>query len=116
MEEMRYDGGGQLATASFADYLLPGAFDGPRLRIVHRETPSPLTEGGYKGMGESGTIGAPAAIAGAVADALGLDRSGLRLPLSPERLAALARPVSGPPAPPSSPRAVRASPSSGASS
>ena len=116
MEEMRYDGGGQLATASFADYLLPGAFDGPRLRIVHRETPSPLTEGGYKGMGESGTIGAPAAIAGAVVDAVGLEGSELRLPLTPERLAALAAPVSGPPAPPSSPRAARASPSSGTSS
>ena len=43
--------------------------------------PSPLTPGGYKGMGEGGTIGAPAAIASAVADAvrpLGLTVTGCR--------------------------------------
>ena len=38
-----------------------------RQRFVSR---TPLTPGGYKGMGEGGTIGAPAAIANAVADAV----------------------------------------------
>ena len=38
--------------------------------IGHIETPSPVTEGGIKGMGEAGTIAAPAAVVNAVADAL----------------------------------------------
>jgi CO/xanthine dehydrogenase Mo-binding subunit len=52
------------------DYALPVAGALPFLTIGHLETPSPLTPGGYKGMGEGGTIGAPAAIANAVADAV----------------------------------------------
>ena len=86
LEEIRYDDGGQLQTGSFADYLIPAAFEGPDLRIVHQETPSPLTEGGYKGMGESGTIGAPAAVAGAVIDALERDVVGIDLPITPQRV------------------------------
>jgi len=42
----------------------------PSFEIGHLETPSPLTPGGVKGMGEGGTIGAPAALANAVADAV----------------------------------------------
>jgi carbon-monoxide dehydrogenase large subunit len=52
------------------DYPLPVAGTLPAFRTGHLETPSPLTPGGYKGMGEGGTIGAPAAIANAVADAV----------------------------------------------
>ena len=52
------------------DYALPKASDLPGFEIGHLETPSPLTPGGVKGMGEGGTIGAPAAIANAVADAV----------------------------------------------
>jgi 2-furoyl-CoA dehydrogenase large subunit len=52
------------------DYALPTAAALPSFTIGHLETPSPLTPGGYKGMGEGGTIGAPAAIANAVADAV----------------------------------------------
>src|SRR5262249_59358468 len=50
--------------------LLPRAADCPPLEIGHLETPSPVTQGGVKGMGEGGTIGAPATIANAVADAV----------------------------------------------
>ncbi|MDE0058542.1 MAG: xanthine dehydrogenase family protein molybdopterin-binding subunit [Defluviicoccus sp.] len=89
LEEVRYDAAGQLQSASFADYTIPGAFEAPEIEIVHQETPSPITEGGYKGVGESGTIGAPAAIAGAVIDALGLECGDLRLPLTPDRVLAL---------------------------
>ena len=89
LEEVRYDAAGQLQSASFADYTIPGAFEAPGIEIVHQETPSPITEGGYKGVGESGTIGAPAAIASAVLDALGLECSDLRLPLTPDRVLAL---------------------------
>jgi carbon-monoxide dehydrogenase large subunit len=86
-ERLVYDTTGQLLTGSFMDYALPAAADLPSFEIGHRETPSPLTPGGYKGMGEGGTIGAPAAIANAVADAvapLGVDVTAL--PILPERL------------------------------
>ena len=89
LEEVRYDEAGQLQSANFADYMIPGAFEAPEIEIVHQETPSPITEGGYKGVGESGTIGAPAAIAGAVFDALGLECDDVRLPLSPDRIRGL---------------------------
>jgi carbon-monoxide dehydrogenase large subunit len=55
--------------------------------IVHIESESPTTLGGYRGMGEGGTIGAPAAVANAVADALsplGIEID--ELPVTPDRL------------------------------
>jgi carbon-monoxide dehydrogenase large subunit len=69
-ERLVYDESGQLATGTLMDYALPTAGGLPFFAIGHLETPSPLTPGGYKGMGEGGTIGAPAAIANAVADAM----------------------------------------------
>ena len=42
----------------------------PPIEVDHLVTPSPLTEGGFKGMGEGGLIGAPAAVVNAIADAL----------------------------------------------
>ncbi len=52
------------------DYLLPSAHEVPPVEIVHHETPSPRTVFGQKGSGESGYLGAPAAIASAVNDAV----------------------------------------------
>lgn len=69
-ERLVYDEGGQLVTGTLMDYALPTAADLPAFAVAHLETPSPLTPGGHKGMGEGGTVGAPACIAGAVADAL----------------------------------------------
>ena len=69
-ERLVYDESGQLLTGSLMDYALPAAADLPSFTLGHLETPSPLTPGGHKGMGEGGTIGAPAAIANAVADAV----------------------------------------------
>ncbi len=40
------------------------------MEAIHLETVAPATLGGFRGMGEGGTIGAPAAIANAIADAL----------------------------------------------
>jgi carbon-monoxide dehydrogenase large subunit len=88
-EELVYDEQGQLLTGSLLDYLAPGAYELPDIRIVHLETPSPWTEGGHKGVAESGTIGAPAAIANAVLDALGASAGEVRLPLTPERVLGL---------------------------
>ena len=90
LEELVYDDEGQLLSASLADYLLPAATDIPPIEIVHRESLAPGSALGVKGVGESGTIGAPAAIAGAVMDALGRDPEDIVLPLAPERVRALA--------------------------
>jgi len=86
-EEVVYDDAGQLLTASLADYVIPTATEVPSMSTIHLETESPSTVGGFRGMGEGGTIGAPAAIANALADALapfGIEI--LELPMTPERL------------------------------
>ena len=86
-EEIIYDEQGQINTASLVDYLVPSACEIPMMDVVHLESASPTTLGGFRGMGEGGTIGAPAAIANAVADALaplGIEIN--ELPVTPERL------------------------------
>lgn len=70
LEELAYDGDGQLLTASLMDYLLPTASDVPPITVIHQETPSPLNALGVKGLGEGGAIAPPAAVANAVCDAL----------------------------------------------
>jgi 2-furoyl-CoA dehydrogenase large subunit len=69
-EEFAYNEEGQLIAQTFMDYLLPSAHEVPPVEIVHHETPSPHTVFGQKGSGESGYLGAPAAIASAVNDAV----------------------------------------------
>ena len=69
-EKFSYTEDGQLASGTFMDYLLPSAMEVPELEIVDHCTPSPLTTFGQKGSGEAGYLGAPAAIASAVNDAL----------------------------------------------
>jgi carbon-monoxide dehydrogenase large subunit len=69
------------------DYLVPTATELPPIEVHHVERPSPTTLGGFKGVGEGGTIGAPAAIANAVADALAPEGIEIgELPVTPERL------------------------------
>lgn len=90
LEELVYDEAGQLLTGTFMDYAMPRAEHAPALVVAHLETPSPHTPGGVKGMAEGGTIGAPAAIANAVADALagaGCDAGAVDFyPLTPARI------------------------------
>jgi 2-furoyl-CoA dehydrogenase large subunit len=69
-EEFAYNDDGQLIAQSFMDYLLPSSHEVPAVDIVDHETPSPHTVLGQKGSGESGYLGAPAAIANAVNDAI----------------------------------------------
>jgi aerobic carbon-monoxide dehydrogenase large subunit len=86
-EAITYDADGQLLTGTLMDYALLRADDLPGFEIGHLETPSPLMPGGVKGMGEGGTIGAPAAIANAVADAVrALGVRVTALPICPESL------------------------------
>ena len=73
LERMAYDEHGQPITGTLMEYALPRAADVPELDVRHVVTPSPLNPLGVKGAGEGGTLPAPAAIANAVADALGVD-------------------------------------------
>jgi carbon-monoxide dehydrogenase large subunit len=91
-EQMVYDAAGQPLTATFMDYALPRATDLPAIEVAHCVSPSPFTVGGIKGMGESGVIATPAAVANAVADALApLGVTIERLPLTPEAVWRLMR-------------------------
>jgi len=69
-EHCVYDDAGQLLTATLMDYAVASAADLPPIEVHHLETPAPGLAGGYKGAGEGGTAGAPAAILNAVNDAL----------------------------------------------
>jgi len=71
LEDFVYDDQGNPLTTTFLDYLLPTAADVPDIEYGHIETPA-STPGHYKGVGEGGAIGAPAAVANAVNDALAL--------------------------------------------
>lgn len=87
LEELVHDEHGQLMTTTFMDYLLPSAVDVPDIEIEHLKTPSALVPGGIKGLGESAMISAPAAVIGAVNDALAcLNIAIVDYPVSPNRV------------------------------
>lgn len=69
-EWMGFGGDGQPLTTNLADYLLVTSTEMPPMEIAHKESPTPLNPLGVKGVGESGVIPLPAAIASAVEDAL----------------------------------------------
>jgi 2-furoyl-CoA dehydrogenase large subunit len=87
LEEFVYDGEGQMLTQSFMDYLLPSSHEVPHVEIVHHCTPSPFTVFGQKGSGESGYLGSPAAISGAINDAV--SPFGIAFSKLPIRIAAI---------------------------
>jgi len=70
LEHLDYDEHGQLRNASFMDFLIPNAGTLPDIECHHVITPSPVTEGGFKGAGESAMLSVHVALANAVADAL----------------------------------------------
>jgi aerobic carbon-monoxide dehydrogenase large subunit len=90
-EQLVFDEQGQIANASFMDYLLPLATDVPDVEMAHRETPAPGNPDGLKGVGEAGCIATGALFAQAVEDALGGGVEILEIPLSPNRLFELMR-------------------------
>lgn len=86
-EEMVYDADGNLLTASLADYLPPTAAEIPEIEIHHLVTLSDATLTKAKGVGEGGSIGAPAAVINAISDALapfGVEL--LEMPATPRRI------------------------------
>lgn len=95
-EELVYDSEGTLLTTSLMDYLPPTMTEIPRIEIEHIVTRSDATITGAKGLGEGGTIGAPAAILNAVTDALspfGVQVN--EMPATPERIRKLIRTAQG---------------------
>jgi len=69
-EEVVYDEDGNPFTLGFVNYEFPSANDLPSFELHGMETPTPMNPLGAKGIGESGTIGATAAVQSAVVDAL----------------------------------------------
>jgi carbon-monoxide dehydrogenase large subunit len=69
-EWMGYDDNAQPITITLADYLLPTAAEVPHIDVKLLEFPSPLNPLGVKGVGESGSVPAAAAIASALENAL----------------------------------------------
>ncbi|MFI2478805.1 xanthine dehydrogenase family protein molybdopterin-binding subunit, partial [Nocardia xishanensis] len=82
-EHLIYDDRGNLSTGTLMDYLMPTSHEIPELVIEHVSRPAdnPL---GVRGVGEGGTLGPNAVLAGAVRDALGIEI--LDLPITPARI------------------------------
>ncbi|MBB5780162.1 aerobic carbon-monoxide dehydrogenase large subunit [Nonomuraea jabiensis] len=70
MQVMAFDEDGNHLGASFMDYLLPTSMECPSWELGETVTPSPTHPIGAKGVGESATVGSPAAVVNAVVDAL----------------------------------------------
>ncbi|WP_135854382.1 xanthine dehydrogenase family protein molybdopterin-binding subunit [Halorussus salinus] len=86
-EQTAYDDDGELLTDSMQTYAVPRAEQIPEMETRATVSPSPRNDLGVKGVGEAGTIGAPPALANAVADAL--EPLGVRhvdMPLTDERV------------------------------
>ena len=92
-EHCVYDDAGQLLTTTLMDYAVPTFADVPPIERHHIETPAPTIAGGFKGAGEAGATGAPAAILNAVNDALA--PLGVMLtdqPITPDRVVSALQP------------------------
>jgi carbon-monoxide dehydrogenase large subunit len=70
MELITFDEEGNCIGANFTDYLLPTSWETPAFELGETVTPSPHHPIGAKGVGESATVGSPAAFVNAVVDAL----------------------------------------------
>jgi carbon-monoxide dehydrogenase large subunit len=84
MELITFDEDGNCIGSNFVDYLLPTAWETPSFELYETVTPSPHHPIGAKGVGESATVGSPAAYVNAVVDALA--HAGVRnldMPLTP---------------------------------
>ena len=99
LEDFPWDEEGNPLATTFVDYLLPTSTEVPTIEYVHTEGSPGPGPGGYKGVGEGGAIGAPAAVANAIADALApLGVTITRLPLSPATIVGLIDEAGGEPA------------------
>lgn len=88
LEGCQYDeASGQLLSGSFLSYAVPRADDLPAFRVGTHVTACTHNPLGAKGVGEVGSIGAPAAVINAVVDALAhLGVRHVEMPATPERV------------------------------
>ena len=88
MEQVVYDGDGQLLTGSFMDYAVPRADDLPQIDThTDESTPCRINPLGAKGVGELGTVGATPTVVNALLDALRpLGVADIAMPATPERV------------------------------
>jgi carbon-monoxide dehydrogenase large subunit len=92
LEEIVYDESGNILTANLADYMPPTAREIPPIELHHMETPSTQSITKAKGLGEGGTIGAPAAVINAINDALSPFGVAIdEMPATPQRIRAALR-------------------------
>jgi aerobic carbon-monoxide dehydrogenase large subunit len=71
MQLITFDEEGNCLGSNFTDYLLPTSWETPKFQMGETVTPSPHHPIGAKGVGESATVGSPAAFVNAVIDAVG---------------------------------------------
>jgi carbon-monoxide dehydrogenase large subunit len=87
MENIVYDASGQLVTGSFQDYCMPRADNFCAFALAENEVPTKTNPLGVKGAGESGTVGALAAVMSAVNDALHrIGAPGVQMPATSETI------------------------------
>ena len=87
MQWITFDEDGNCIGSNFMDYLVPTAWETPRYKLGETVTPSPHHPIGAKGVGESATVGSPAAFVNAVVDALSSRGvSNLDMPVLPHRV------------------------------
>src|SRR6478752_5983338 len=87
MEDIHFDGAGQLVTASFMDYAMPHAHDLCDMEVESNPVPTKTNPLGVKGAGEAGCVGALPAIANALVDALSeFGVKHIEMPATPERI------------------------------
>ncbi|HEX2216012.1 MAG TPA: xanthine dehydrogenase family protein molybdopterin-binding subunit [Xanthobacteraceae bacterium] len=92
LEEIVYDETGNILTSTLADYLPPTAHEIPPIELHHIETLTSASLTQAKGLGEGGTIGAPAAIMNAINDALSPFNVSIdEIPATPQRIRAALR-------------------------
>ena len=84
MQLIGFDEDGNCLSGSFMDYLLPTAVEVPDWELGYTVTPSPHHPIGAKGIGESATVGSPAAVVNAVMDAIDVRHADM--PLTPSRV------------------------------
>ena len=87
MEVIAFDDDGNCLGGSFMDYLLPTSMECPSWELGETVTPSPHHPLGVKGVGESATVGSPAAVVNAVIDTLeALRVRHVDMPLTPAQV------------------------------
>ncbi len=87
MQLITFDEEGNCLGSNFTDYLLPTSWETPKFEMGETVTPSPHHPIGAKGVGESATVGSPAAYVNAVIDAVGhLGITNIDMPVTSDKV------------------------------